>query len=342
MSGAGRALVAAALGAALLGGVALALAQKPAAPAGPAAAGAAAPAAADAPAKFDHASHAALTPPVDVASCATCHKSGPDGALVAPGKDGHQPCLASGCHVDDFLASGARTAREDPARHGKATRFCRGCHESAPARASKALASVAFKNNPSPDHHVEMNHLEHAGKTSCRSCHVVDGATFALVKGAPGHAECATCHGKAADAAPMDRCQACHSQPSEAIYLGKPRSSSDVRSCDTESHAALAAERKEAVPCFTHERTEHRTRDGAPMECSSCHFMVADQARWGGKSYRTLKDLRSAPIIHNQRDLAHQSCGSRGCHSKDVDDSRGTARCKLCHSSKVVEQSIFD
>jgi hypothetical protein len=70
--------------------------------------------------------------------------------------------------------------------------------------------------------------------------------------------------------------------------------------------------------------------------------MVSDRASWGKLSYVSLKDLAGAPVIHNDRDRAHRACGAAGCHGKDVDDSRGKANCKLCHSSKVVVESIFD
>jgi hypothetical protein len=341
---------------ALAAGGALAVAAPAAQPTAPAAKPAAAPTDPAAPAEFDHAAHAALNPPVDIARCAACHDNGERGALVPPGRTGHQPCLASGCHVDDFLASGARVAKDDPERHARATRFCRGCHGgapgTAPSRASKATVDPAWHASARPSFHVELDHLMHTAKTRCRSCHSVDPTTFALVAGAPGHAQCSTCHDDKAPAppagqrldgpAPMAACETCHAQPGPSAYFTKTRPPSDVRSCGSEPHQALSAAAKTEVPCFKHERVEHRTRGAQPIECASCHFMIDDKAKWGGHRYRTVAELRAAPIIHNKRDLAHQSCGAAGCHADDVKDSRGTANCKLCHSNKVVIESIFD
>jgi hypothetical protein len=289
-------------------------------------------------AAFDHASHVGR-----IKTCEGCHASGPEGKLVAPSKPGHQPCLASGCHVDDFLASGATTKAKDPARHAKAAAFCGACHEGVPDRASQPkVEPFRAANRATADHHVELDHAAHTARTACRSCHAVDATTLALRADAPGHAECATCHGHVPDAGAMDRCALCHAAPSPAAYFGAARRDSDVRSCGTAAHADLATARGEAVPFFKHERPEHRARRGKALECGACHYMIDDRARWGKHRYGSLKELRAAPIIHNQRDQAHAACGASGCHAPDVEDRHGSARCGLCHSKKVVEQSVFD
>ncbi len=314
-------------GAALL--LALAAAGAAAAPSGPGAA------------RFDHAAHAARKVAVD--RCAVCHGDDPKGALAAPGRSGHQPCLASGCHVDAFLSVADATRKAEPERYRKAATFCLGCHTSptgdAPHRYEKARADNVYRDHPSPEYHVEMDHLAHARISGCRDCHVVDETSFRLVPGRPAHTECAACHG--ATAPPMGECASCHRRPGPAAYFGGSRRSSDVRSCESDAAAATALDGKKA-PCFLHERREHRFADGRPLQCGSCHFMIADPKRWAGHRYRTLHDIAGAPIIHNQRDLAHKSCGaSAACHQRDVDDSRGTARCALCHSKRVTE-SIFN
>jgi hypothetical protein len=303
---------------------------------------AAKPGATDAgPTRFDHAAHAALKSPVAVERCNDCHRSGKDGVLTAPGGTGHQPCLASGCHVDDFLASGPRAAKDDPARHARATRFCRGCHGgppgAAPSRAARPGLEGLWKDNRSPGHHIELDHLAHTARTACRSCHVVDPASFALVAAAPGHTQCAACHGTSQPDPDMNACQACHREPSPAAYFGPPRKGSDVRSCGSPNHLALSAESGAAVPCFKHERPEHRGGAAGALQCSACHFMIGDKAMWGKQPYRSLKDIKAAPVIHNDRDRAHQACGSAGCHARDVNDKHGTARCKLCHSNSIFE-----
>lgn len=286
--------------------------------------------------KFDHAAH--RTRKVAIDDCAACHGADAKGALAAPGRSGHQPCLSAGCHVDQFLAVGEATRKADPARYAAAAAFCQGCHRSAsggaPRRHEKARADNVYQANPSPGHHVEMDHLAHAQISACRDCHVVDAASFQLVAGRPAHAECSACHGASASAPPMSRCATCHREPGPTAYFAGSRRNTDVRSCSAERPAG-------GDPCFLHERREHRFAGDQPIQCGSCHFMIADKSRWGGAKYRTLRDIAGAPIIHNQRDLAHKSCGESGCHQRDVDDSRGTARCALCHSKRVTE-SIFD
>jgi hypothetical protein len=286
--------------------------------------------------KFDHAAHRARKVAID--ACASCHGADPQGALLAPGRSGHQPCLAAGCHVDQFLASGEATRKADPARHAAAAAFCRGCHATAageaPRRFEKARADNVYRGETAPEHHIEMDHLAHVRLSACRDCHAVDPTSFQLVADRPAHAECAACHGQSAP--PMSQCGSCHRSPGPAAYFGPARRASDVRSCAPGTRPEPGTN-----PCFLHERREHRFAGGAELQCSTCHFMIADPGRWGRQKYRTLRDLAAAPVIHNQRDQAHKSCGASGCHRRDVDDSRGTARCSLCHSKRVTE-SIFD
>ena len=275
--------------------------------------------------------------------CTACHGDDAKGALALPGRSGHQPCLASGCHVDDFLATGDSTRKADPARYRAAAAFCLGCHGSAtgdaPRRFEKPAADNVYRQ-ASPEHHVEMDHLEHARRSGCRDCHVVDPTSFQLVAGRPGHAECAECHG--ASAPPMSRCSTCHTAPGPAAYFSGSRRPTGVRSCGSDAHAAQKAAAGGDTPCFLHERREHRFAADRPLQCGSCHFMIAEPKLWAGRKYRSLKEIAAAPIIHNQRDLAHRSCGAgAACHGRDVDDSHGTARCALCHSKRVTE-SIFD
>jgi Class III cytochrome C family len=288
------------------------------------------------PAKFDHAAHRDRKVAID--ACGACHGADRKGALAVPGRSGHQPCLASGCHVDDFLVVSDAAKKADPARYGAAASFCLGCHRSAtgeaPRRFQKAAADNVYRGHPAPEHHVEMDHLAHTRQAGCRDCHVVDARSFQLVAGRPAHAECAKCHGESAP--PMSGCATCHTAPGPAAYFAGARRSSDVRSCSSGARPA------EKGPCFLHERREHRFAGDQPLQCGSCHFMIADPKGWAGRKYRSLRDIAGAPIIHNQRDLAHQSCGATAaCHQRDVVDSRGTARCGLCHSKRVTE-SIFD
>jgi hypothetical protein len=280
----------------------------------------------------DHTKHG-----VDVETCTQCHAVDSKGTVAAPAALGHSPCQNAGCHASDFVATGAKTLKSDPVRYQKAVAFCLGCHASAtgqpPQAWTKAKPDAAF-SGPG-DYHVEMNHLAHTALQACRDCHAVDGLSFKLLDNAPGHRQCITCHnGKPAGPGPMTQCSMCHKSPSEKQYFVSKRPDSDVRSCGAPGVAVSAT-------CFKHERREHRFRaDNTDLQCGSCHFMVADTGVWNGKSYKSIKDIKSAPIIENQKDRAHKACGSSGCHTADVNDGAGRARCGLCHSQKVLD-SIF-
>ncbi len=286
--------------------------------------------------RFSHAAHAKEK--VDVAVCTKCHAIDTKGLVAPPAAVGHSPCLSSGCHAADFLASGPKTKATDPAKYQRAVGFCLGCHASptsvAPVPWQGAKAEAAF-SGPG-EYHVEMNHLDHTARTPCRECHVVDAKSFALVATAPSHAQCISCHdGKPVPA--MTSCGTCHKTPPRQEYFTKVRVGSDVRSCDP----GQADNLKNNRACFAHEHKGHRFRDdGAELQCGSCHFMVADRAAWNGHVYTSLRDLKAAPIIENQKDRAHKACGGCHHHAADVKDGSGRARCGLCHSERVLN-SIF-
>jgi hypothetical protein len=284
---------------------------------------------------FLHASHASK---LDVTKCETCHAVDGAGAISPPGALGHAPCQSVGCHASWFVATGAKARAKDPALYTKAAAFCLGCHESsdgAPPPAWTVPPTITKRSYQAErEYHVEMNHFEHTKRAACRDCHIVDGKTLALVPDAPGHAQCVQCHNvtKFADFT-MAKCSYCHDVPARAEFFPKSRPKNDVRACGGEGHAQLVA-RKQKVHCFLHERPEHRVRgDGTPVQCGDCHAMVA-KGEWNGHRYQSLKDLHGSPVIDNSRDLEHRACGRAGCHAKDVDDSRGTANCQLCHADK--------
>jgi hypothetical protein len=300
---------------------------------------------------FSHAEHAKRD--VDVTKCDACHRLDPKGQILAPAAQGHAPCLAAKCHATDFLAVGTseKTRKVGP-DFEKASAFCMGCHAQVPWPWKKATTRVVPSFKAAREYHVEMNHFAHTSKAidkgpSCRGCHVVDAASFALVTGTPGHAQCATCHNaKDLPDFTMGQCGRCHQAPSRAQYLKEQlaargittsvsRPATTVRACDGEAHAALAKKHPK-VTCFKHERVEHRTETGkaagAPLQCAKCHYVVADKA--AARTYQSLVDLRIRPIIDNDRDRQHASCGRAGCHAREVK----TASCaeSFCHADMSV------
>lgn len=303
-------------------------------------------------AKFSHADHAALKD-AEIAieeNCGACHGDDPEGELSKPGKPGHQPCLDSGCHADDFLAIGKSTREEAPERWRQAASFCRGCHESVPQNFDRAEADNVYRVHPSPEYHVELNHFEHTERAACRDCHKVHPDLRE-----PGHTECSSCHGETAP--PMSECGTCHQEPGANQYFSETREGSDTRSCNTPAHLELAKrlnQKPEEVPCFEHEAEHHRFwsenkntkrtwERGESLPCSHCHYMVANKKWWKvlGSDYVSLKDITAAPVMDNRRDEAHERCGAvTACHGREVDDSFGTGKCTKCHDEKIVD-SLF-
>jgi hypothetical protein len=337
-----------------LGAAAVAVAQpapgKAPAPApapGQAEATAPAPATAVLAKHFSHSDHRGRG--VDVDRCQACHSVDARGQVLAPAAQGHAPCLDARCHAADFLAVGEKARVQQPAQFAKASALCLGCHVEVPWPWKKPATRVLKAYQGSREHHIEMNHHQHTlrAKLECRSCHVVEDKSFALAAGTPGHAQCGKCHdAKAAPGAvqapfSMKECGVCHLRESRADYLQRleiteSRPKTDVRACGSEGHEQAERKQRRKVPCFKHERAEHRTLNGNPVQCVSCHFIVGDKAQWGRRRYVSLADLQVNPIIWNAKDQQHESCGRvAACHKRDVDPVSG-AKCNLCHADKSV------
>ena len=300
------------------------------------------------PKHFDHGAHAKRGLAVD--KCETCHRIDAKGEILAPAAQGHAPCLQSQCHASDFLAVGTseKTRKPGPA-FDKAAAFCTGCHEKVPWPWKQATARIRPSFQGSREYHIELDHFAHATRSaeaqSCRGCHVVDGKSFALVTGTPGHAQCVQCHNaKDYPDFTMAQCGLCHQKPSRDVYFAQqlaargikkdvPRPSTRVRACGSEAHARLAAKNPK-TPCFKHERVEHRTdAGGKPVQCGKCHYVVADKSL--GKRYQSLVDLRVRPIIDNNRDRQHAACGRSGCHHEKQVQAATCAE-SYCHADMSV------
>ena len=301
---------------------------------------------------FDHQEHGKRG--LDVTKCETCHRIDAKGAIMAPAAQGHAPCLQAQCHATDFLAVGTseKTRKAGPA-FDKAAAFCSGCHAQVPVPWKKAPTRIVPSFKGAREYHIELNHFAHAtraseqGANGCRGCHVVDASSFALVLGTPGHGQCVGCHNaKDYPDFTMAQCGLCHQTPSRDTYFKEQlvarnitkrasRPATRVRSCGSEVHEKLAAKNPK-VPCFKHERVEHRTEtgkaDGPLLQCAKCHYLIADKAQ--GEKYQSLVDLRVRPIIDNNKDRQHASCGRSGCHSKEV----ATDSCaeSFCHADMSV------
>lgn len=319
-----------------------------------------APAAPATAVKFNHAKHPEKV--VTKETCSDCHGKELTGVLAKPAQNGHQPCMSSGCHVDDFLSSSAAAKKKDAEAYAKAAAFCLGCHSSEkgepPKSYTKAVADNVYKNNSTTEFHVELDHFVHVGFKSvkCRDCHVVQGKDNLLQADSPGHRECSQCHTGKTDAHAMGKCAGCHTSPGTGEYFTESRKGSDTRACGTEAHKKLAKKRKkplDQVPCFKHETKEHRYwsknpksksnwEQGEALQCGHCHFMFADKKTWKslkGK-YESIKQIKASPIMDTAKGEAHERCGEvRACHGSDFSGDT----CTKCHESNSVGTgSLYD
>tara|TARA_R110002096_G_scaffold299503_6_gene494227 strand:+ start:148002 stop:148523 length:522 start_codon:yes stop_codon:yes gene_type:complete len=138
----------------------------------------------------------------------------------------------------------------------------------------------------------------------------------------------------------MRACARCHLPGDPKAYYKERRFTTDVRSCNSLRHSALSKKRNAKAPCFAHELEGHRTaKSGEAVQCGDCHFMFSSK-RYKGHSYQSLLDVKQAPIMDNSRDRAHNKCGTSGCHHAAVDESKGTGKCSLCHSSRSILDSL--
>jgi hypothetical protein len=278
-------------------GVAALLAVAAVALAGPA------PSAKVQPSFFRHDVHAdagqlgGAKPPVvysaDKKSCnsSDCHKVDAQEHVVAPGQDGHKPCINAGCHATDFLTAGVPSDKN----YATAAGFCLGCHaneQNQPPKASQKPPALFHSSDSEIEFHVEMpgpgsdtewggagSHFAHANKLDarkdCRGCHIVESSGL-LKPGTPGHDECLGCHSAADKKAgkvkvSMGDCSECHkdgARPNPFTAAGLPADSrhtdfitgktdkthaTSVRSCGSEGDEALKKQGLKKDSCFRHE-----------------------------------------------------------------------------------------
>jgi hypothetical protein len=204
------------------------------------------------------------------------------------------------------------------------------------------------------DHYAHTQMKKNGKQIGCRDCHVVDdeGAkpSYALVKGAPGHAQCLQCHNNEGPGFALSECGSCHKDGSRREFIRtvmgdkfdpakdvETRPGSRVRECEGEGAALYNAKQKRKVPCFKHETKEHRTKkDGSDVQCATCHYLVTDKKQWvGGRARNSIADLHRNSIIHSNpsddMEKHHAACSGRGCHAGQTELGPAKA-CTKCHA----------
>jgi hypothetical protein len=340
-----------------------------------------APASTIKPAHFKHSDHAGYgVDTTDAAKCKSCHTIDAKGNVLAPAAQGHAPCLQAGCHADTFLMISEKNqakAQKDKAfaeQFTKASAFCLACHEQVPWAWKKPTTRVLQGWLNQREHHIEMaksslSNMDHWAHTQakkkdgtqvgCRDCHAV-GADFKLLKGSPGHTQCAECHSPTSGVAfGMSECGRCHKEGSRDEFLRKvlaergkelkdkdvaSRPDADVRACDSAGEDAYKKKGRK-VPCFRHETKEHREdAKGGGVQCKQCHWIVVDKARWGDKrSYSSLADLHLNKIIgdkpNDSRSMQHEACA--GCHPHTSQVKLRGGNCQYCHVERTVPEPYW-
>ncbi|MBA2539073.1 MAG: hypothetical protein H0V17_05510 [Deltaproteobacteria bacterium] len=303
----------------------------------------------------------------DQTKCKDCHSVTDKGKVLAPAQLGHAPCLQAKCHAQEFLGAplDVEMEKKTPA---KTKSFCAGCHPTTPWAWKKPAVTISATWHEQRDHHIEMSNkpMDHYGHTQlkwgdgpkkdkpvgCRDCHAVDEEgekpSYKIVKGAPGHAQCQQCHKNDGAAFPLVECGGCHKAGSRKAFIKsvmgdkydpvkdvETRPGSRVRACETDGHGQYVA-KKGRAPCFKHETPQHRSKkDGTDVQCVTCHYIVTDKTRWGGRTVNNIADLHRGSIIHanptDSMEKHHQSCSGRGCHAGQTENGPAKA-CTKCHA----------
>jgi hypothetical protein len=226
----------------------------------------------------------------------------------------------------------------------EAAQKARASAEASEARAKKSEQTAADERDRqrfARERRVEFDHFAHTQRVSkCAECHPTDPKTFTALVGHPGHDECqGACHeheAKLMEGMSNDpKCAFCHI---DRVSTTKDHVS--LRACDDSSMRAIKAMGGKVGPCFRHDSKSHRfADDGKPLECTTCHAVLADKAKWGTKSYKSLQDLDTNTIIGQGpgggTDAMHKAC-STGCHAHEAETKTSSAKaaCAKCHPQR--------
>jgi RecJ-like exonuclease len=189
------------------------------------------------------------------------------------------------------------------------------------------------------------------------------------------------CHAAGKAAFPVTECGRCHKQGKREDWLKSvldanhisvknddidgTRPQTSVRACGSQGNASADKKFKRKTPCFKHETSGHRmTNDNKDVQCKQCHHMIADEANWGGKTFRSIADLHINKIIGtagkevsspygcapgggvaDKNDAQHAACsGGTACHEHakavDLDCPTNQRNCVLCHAQRTNNEAF--
>jgi len=240
----------------------------------------------------------------------------------------------------------AQQERDIALAQSKAALDARTQAEASESRAKKSEVLIAVERDRQKfarERRVEFDHFAHTQLRKCAECHLVDPKTFTALAGHPGHDECGqSCHDpKSMEGLSNDpKCAFCHL---DRVATTKDHVS--LRACDDTSVRAVRSAGGKVDKCFPHDLKAHRFDDQhKPLDCRTCHAVLADKTKWGGKRYVSLHDLDTNTIIGQGPtggvDAMHKAC-TTGCHAHEGQTGIGAGQnqCNKCHP--VRDMSSF-
>ncbi len=238
----------------------------------------------------------------------------------------------------------AQRDRDIALEQSKAAQDARTRAESSESRAKKSEQLVAVERDRQKfvrERRVEFDHFEHTKLRKCAECHVIDTKTFTAKAGHPGHDECQGCHDAKSMAGLSNdpKCAFCHI---DRVAMTKDHVS--LRACDSGVVTSLRGAGGKVAHCFPHDLKAHRFDEAnKPLDCTTCHAVIADKAKWGVKKYASLQDLDTNTIIGQGPaggiDAMHKAC-TTGCHAHEGQTGQGAGqtKCTMCHPARDMSE----
>ncbi len=304
-----------------------------------------------------------------VAACTTCHQNKPVLAATKHAScvschqqhEGAAPKACTTCHGNENVQHPA------PGPGGGAAHACVGCHPV--HRLAAGQKAVACETCHAKPHHAtakcprlppEAREARARGRL-CANCHAKPVQSTAST----GHANCITCHTKAAHrpGTPPPSCRSCHVAKVAEVRTGhaacenchtggshSPRTpivacanchKAEAASAPT-GHATCAnchqphsGQQKPTATCASCHAEKAKAGHGTRLACASCHQPHGPKGSVQAPACVTCHDATKRPGLH--RVPGHATCAS--CHTghelKPKDDR---ASCTTCHKAQVTHE----
>jgi hypothetical protein len=268
-------------------------------------------------------------------ACTACHETAqtpkPGQELTFSVRPGHATC--DSCHEDDFK-------KDKLTASATGAPLCKTCHtgkgEAVSAFPSGKLTLARFSHATHVDPKAKLTSL--GGRQDCVFCHKVEAT--ATHPGRAGHPECATCHAGARAAKPVlakvdevQPCLACHTLDRIDRNLTTKMAAGSTMKMAAATPTKMAAGNGSSnphpasygVPTGPHAYRDIRPfnhgshlkrRDGAPIDCATCHQPVLDK--------RAVETVTSRPTM--------RQCATCHDNATFVRPEHLLKNCEVCHT----------